>query len=233
MATTPNNIEKRMKRNRQANFYIMRHLWSIIGRGKKEAGSINEAFEMARTRYERFIEGDITRWKEGELERLQKITGIRIEIFDGRERYKLRGMKSKDWINFFLVYGWNPSDLTDEEDEEYKAGRKDGKDDESSDPKNKIKTAIMVEDRDNIKNPDFYRLCRFIYSKKSPEALTEMTIQEFISRLDSYTIKKLSEVPTNVLEAYIKSMEEQIKKASAVIMYKQEEEIEKDNPNKV
>lgn len=131
------------------------------------------------------------------------------------------------------MYGWKPSDLIDKEDEEYKAGRKDGKDNESSDPKNKIKTAIMVEDRDNIKNPDFYRLCRFIYSKKSPEALTEMTIQEFISRLDSYTIKKLSEVPTNVLEAYIKSMEEQIKKASAVIMYKQEEEIEKDNPNKV
>ena len=96
--------QERQRLNRQINFLVMRKMWQRLrGRAKKgsEGQTIYAAFHMSRERYTRVIRGEPVRFSKEELKRLVVETGVRSEIFEGKDCFHFEAISRRDWQRLF------------------------------------------------------------------------------------------------------------------------------------
>lgn len=88
-ASTSNNMTDEKQRNRQINFLVMRRLWQEIRhRSSPTNPTIYDVLDTSRERYTRVIDTGVIRFKEGELDRWNKITGMDKGIFTGEKVFQ-------------------------------------------------------------------------------------------------------------------------------------------------
>ena len=195
--------------NRSINFYVIRCMWGFIcGRNNGLEKSLYEVLGISRNRFNKVLNGDTIRYKRGEIDRLQAITGLPRDIFLGESHFscpykvmvhdKTRNSQitDKTWKDFFdLRYEGTSA--------KHKATLKAMEEE--------IKSALKKVNRSDRTNKEFFALCYFLEVKKPvaptfpDEALNGISAE--ISRLsfallDSCSIDALGEVASQLNEKY-------------------------------
>lgn len=89
MKKSEKQIKEEQAKQRQINYYIMRHLWQVIrGRGSKD---IYTTLGINRTRYTKALDGESVKFSKKALEGLGKDTGLPQEVFTGEKGFGLKG----------------------------------------------------------------------------------------------------------------------------------------------
>lgn len=199
----PNLTDDEKKFNRQINFLVMRTMWQELrGRAKKgsEGQTIYAAFHMSRERYTRIIRGEPVRFSKEELKRLMVETGVRSEIFEGKDCFHFEAISHKDWKKLF--------DLRDVDIKKAKVYEKN------------LYGQMAPSDVDLLKNPDLYYFAVYL---KSGKPATDMSIEEDLSKgvnwLNSVRLAQLERCRLEVLREYVQGLEKQLDIAGSLLRY--------------
>lgn len=207
----PEKELERQKFNRQINFLVMRTMWQELrGRAKKgSAGqTIYTAFHMSRERYTRIIRGEPVRFSKEELKRLMVETGVRSEIFEGKDCFHFEAISHKDWKRLF--------DLRIEDIKKAKDYEKN------------LYRQMVASDVDLLKNPDLYYFAVYL---KSGKPATDMSIEEDLSEkvnwLNSVRMAQLERCRLEILREYVRGLEKQLDIAGSLLRYMELKQQEK------
>lgn len=181
---------------KRANFYIIRKLWVVI-RGKPHDGkTVHNRLGMSRPRYERLINGDITRVSQDEIRRWHSI-GIPTNVALGTVLIGIPMINYEMWKALFVA-------RDNHNEENYK----------------KLKCNIdrWLEEADTRRNDNeaFAAVCRFVRSTQITASSSEIEISHAYSYIAGITPDKMLEVGRKTLEDYISELKAQLKWAEAV-----------------
>lgn len=190
--------------NRQINFLVMRKMWQII-RGRAQKGSMGEqtiykAFGMSRERYTRVLNGENVRFSKKELKLLMQKTGLRSEIFEGKDCFQFEGISRKSWTTLFLLRGQNIKKAREYEKNLY----------EQTQP----------SDADILNNPDIYRFA--VYLKRLEPATNttiEERLQENIEVIQRMEFQHLEQCGEGILKNYLMVLQKQVDMVETLTRY--------------
>ena len=119
--------DEREAKQRQINYYVMRHMWQVIrGRG---SGSIYSFTGFSRQRYTRALDGLYLRISDEDQQYIKKYTDLDIKIFTGEKRFEINDASFSYYAN---VYAEVRKQHFDE-----KLGKKDNEDSEEEEEETK------------------------------------------------------------------------------------------------
>lgn len=195
--------KERRQLNRQINFLVMRKMWQEI-RGRANRGSTSQtiytAFHMSRERYTRVIRGETVRFSEEELKRLMTETGVRGEIFEGKDCFQFENISRNDWKKLFAL-----------RDEDIKAAKEYEK---------YLYEQMAKSDVDMLKNPDLYYFAVYLKNgKPATDTDVEENLQRGIQWLSSITLTQLERCRVEVLQEYLQALEQQKDIANTLFHY--------------
>lgn len=221
--------QERQRLNRQINFLVMRRMWQVL-RGRAKAGSegqtIYDAFHMSRERYTRIIRGGNVRFSKEELKRLVTETGVRSEIFEGKDCFHFDAITEKDWKGLFELRVLMDHHATPKENETEEARKAR----EKKERKEKIQEARAFEqylysimkqsDVDLLKNPDLYYFAVYLKSGKPAMSIDiETDLQRMTQRLNSVEFAQLERCRADVLQEYLQGLKRQVDITSTLLRY--------------
>lgn len=201
-----NEIERdRRTLNRQINFFVMRKMWQEL-RGRARKGSsdrtIYETFHMSRERYTRVIRGEPVRFSKEELKQLMLETGLRSEIFEGKDVFQFERISQSDWEKLFQL-----------RDENIKQAREYEK---------YLYEQMTPHDVDLLKNPDLYYFAVYLKSGKPiTDASLEENLKEGMKWLNSINLGLLERCKSDVLEEYLQSLKRQVDMTGTLLHFRE------------
>lgn len=190
------------------NFYVMREMWQVI-RGKNRKGlqgyTIHDSLGMSRPRFERFINGGGTSIPDAELTKLQMLTSVNRDVFDGKKLLaSVDTSDIKGWITFSDKHMAisNDAEATTFNLNEFKK---------------KIIETIKQSERKKD-NTDFQAMWQFI-SGYTPRGV--LGVVELTDRLRELTFKELESIVDNdTLENFLGELTSTHRMVSTLIQYK-------------
>lgn len=193
------------------NFLVMRRMWQIIRKrapnGENE-DTIYNALGMSRTRYTRAIDRDYIYISEAELKKLSDITGLSMELFQGKACFHFKNINYQELKGLLEDRG---NGLTTEEERvAYKKKECE------------IFKKLAEEKRTSgAEDEQFYRLCYFIKERKPIAGNTaDIAVKLLIGQMKEITVQQLEECSTSVLENYVKQLHGNYTKAKVVRDYR-------------
>lgn len=221
--------QERQRFNRQINYLVMRKMWQTIRHRAKKGShgqTIYDVFHLSRERYTRIIRGQNIRLSENELRRLVAETGVRKEIFEGKDHFRFEAITEKDWQRLFHLR--NMDDI--EERVKGEKGEDEGKKRIKSERKKRLEDIRNYEknlyeqmkqsDIDLLKNPDLYYFAVYLKSGK-PATNTDMEtdLREKVQLLNSVSLIQLERCGLTVLQEYFQVLEKQIDITGTLLRY--------------
>ena len=214
--------DEEKKLNRQINYFIMRYMWQVIrGRRRDNEGTIYNAFNTSRERYTRIINTGTVRYSKGELDMLQKETGLPKEIFSGDVRFQctyvvktLGGSEEKtitteEWDTLFK---WRKDRNSSAEEFEQQ---------KSESCQTEICKRLQQVPRNKKDNLDFYRLCFYLKHKKAAPPQTPISkLREIEASIKELTFPLLDECEVMQLQKFQKLLKDKQTLISAMVTYK-------------
>lgn len=197
------------KLNRQVNYFIMRRMWQVI-RGRSADDTIYKAFETSRERFTRVINTGVIRYGKGELAGLCQLTGLSEYIFTGKKRFecsykdgdKEQSITREEWVDLFK---WRETRNSNEDDKQ-----------------KRIYTLLNKVNKQDEKNPDFYRLCYFLKERKpAPIRLPSSEIRDVMNAINSLSFDMLDGCEPRQLVNLIKLMRSKLTLADSIRVYKE------------
>lgn len=203
--------KKRQRFNRQINFLVMRTMWQEL-RGRARRGStdltIYSALEISRERYSRAIRGEMIRLSKEELKELMSKTGVRSEIFEGKDCFHFEAISDKDWKKLF--------DLRETDIKKSRAYEK------------YLYSQMAADDVDLLKNPDLYYFAVYLKNgKPATDKNIEDDLSEKVKWLNSIRLTQLERCRLEVLREYVRGLEKQLDIAGSLLRYMELKQQEK------
>lgn len=206
--------QERQRFYRQINYHVMRKKWQAIrGRAKKGAQeqTIYFAFHMSRERYTNILRGRKVRISEEELRQLVAETGVRREIFEGKDHFQFDAISEREWKNLFALR----DKIKDEEGDERKKKLEAVREYEKN-----LYGRIKESDVDILKNPDLYSFEQYL-KRGTPATSVEVEadLKDKVQMLNNVSLTQLERCRSAVLQEYLHALEKQIDIAGTLLRY--------------
>lgn len=226
--------------NRQVNYFIMRYMWQVVcGRVRGDnKHTIYDVFQTSRERYTRIINTGVVRYKKGELDRLEQLTGLRKEIFTGEVRFRCPYKEGGNVIEDIAEEEWHTlldwrkpvvEDTEDTKDTEDKPGdTEDGDKKKKPDNLEKITKLICARlrsaKRKDAGNWDFYRLCYFYENRRpAPIEAPGKVLNDTYRLVRDLNFEVLNGYKVGTLEQFRDALADGLTLVEAIIAYKKAE----------
>lgn len=192
--------------NRQINFLVMREMWRVIRKRLKKTGEsekdIYTALRITRTRYTRAIDGEPIRFSDSELYQLMKTTGLRREIFEGKDCFKFSKITRRDWRELFELRRVNITKFKLKEKELYQQ---------------KMSTNDFVESNDK----DLHRFKVYLETGTAMSDIsTEMQLNNMMTEIKGIRFEQLEECETAILQKYLKTLKSHMQSVNTLVAYR-------------
>ena len=211
---TKEEIKQRNKEaerfNRQINFLVMREMWQAIRkRAKRHSGNtIYKAFDMSRTQYNAAIDGGNIRLSEEKIKYLVTETGVRREIFEGKDCFKFKKIERAEWQKLFELKGKR-------DENENKVARSEWEPEQK-----RILSKINADDVDEVNNPDFYQFAVYLKAgKEVGDTAAERKIKNGIKLLSDIKLSDCENCQFATLQDFVEILNRQVDIAGTVLRY--------------
>ena len=189
--------------NQQINFLVMRYMWQRYkGRAKKNTKynrTIYDVLGISRERYTRVLDGQVASFGVNKLTRINQITNVSMEIFNGSKAFQFKKIGLHQWKDLFDCRVDNIAEFREKAKELFN----------------------LIEEGDFTKKSDLYKFRLFCEKLEKYDGVShEVAVRETTRVLEARLFSDLEECSLETLESYQKVLAEQSAMVNTLLSYR-------------
>ena len=189
--------------NQQINFLVMRYMWQRYkGRAKKNTKynrTIYDVLGISRERYTRVLDGQVASFGVNKLTRINQITNVSMEIFNGSKAFQFKKIGLHQWKDLFDCRVDNIAEFREKAKELFN----------------------LIEEGDFTKKSDLYKFRLFCEKLAKYDGVShEVAVREITRVLEARLFSDLEECSLETLESYQKVLAEQSAMVNTLLSYR-------------